>query len=54
MKNRMAMYEISIKIVFAFCMFYNRNFDKKRENIRNYNLNSTGLIFTLSISSNEM
>jgi len=41
----MAMYEISIKIVFAFCMFYNRNFDKKRENIRNYNLNSTGLIF---------
>jgi hypothetical protein len=23
MKNRMAMYEISIKIVFLFCMFYN-------------------------------
>jgi len=35
----MAMYEISIKIVFAFCMFYNRNFDKKRGNIRNYILN---------------
>lgn len=25
MKNRMAMYEIYIKIVFRFCMFYNRN-----------------------------
>ncbi len=24
MKNRMAMYEISIKIVVGFCMFYNR------------------------------
>jgi hypothetical protein len=23
MKNRMAMYEISIKIVFLYCMFYN-------------------------------
>jgi hypothetical protein len=50
----MAMYEISIKIVFAFCMFYNRNFDKKREIICNCNLNSIGLIFRLSISSNEM
>jgi len=27
MRNRMAMYEIYIKIVFLFCMFYNRNFD---------------------------
>ncbi len=23
MKNRMAMYEICLKIVFGFCMFYN-------------------------------
>ena len=26
MKNRMAMYEISIKIVFLYCMFYNMVF----------------------------
>lgn len=25
----MAMYEISIKIVFLFCMFYNRKFSEK-------------------------
>ena len=30
MKNRMAMYEISIKIVFRFCMFYNMVFKKMR------------------------
>lgn len=28
MKNRMAMYEISIKIVFQICMFYNMVFKK--------------------------
>jgi|GEM_PF-5783665 len=27
MKNRMAMYEISIKIVFQKCMFYNMVFN---------------------------
>jgi hypothetical protein len=27
MKNRRAMYEISIKTVFGFCMFYNMVFD---------------------------
>jgi hypothetical protein len=30
MKNRMAMYEISIKIVFLICMFYNMVFKKIR------------------------
>jgi len=30
----MAMYEIYIKIVFQFCMFYNSNSDNKR-NLRN-------------------
>jgi len=29
MKNRMAMYEISIKIVFLKCMFYNMVFNHR-------------------------